>query len=348
MSDGDIDPTDQMSLRVRRMHARDAAEAASMMIADLPMPSTLAEALPSLLHKLLANGCLAGFCVEAVRASEPEAKAQGGIAGFGLSGFLSDACTEAFLKTPIPHFATSILERSVGDGHSPALLSIDAVARANASVGLNLSPICWLQRPRDRTSKKGAELMALNMEIFIRQHRGYNLKCLVKEVSADEEARFVAGGYTRVKKLSATGGAERVALILTREQAERAEFGSALGILFASRRPRLGFTRIQQQVLDGAVDDLSDQEIADHLGLSAHAINMRWRTVYERIEEQPKIASVVFRDKSHGTAGGVQKRRRVIGFVRAHPEELRPFALMSARGRTIGPLVATKPAVADG
>jgi DNA-binding NarL/FixJ family response regulator len=131
-----------------------------------------------------------------------------------------------------------------------------------------------------------------------------------------------------VKTISNPHGGERIALVLTREQAERGEFGSALGLLFASRRPRLGFARIQQQVLEGAVDDLSDEEIADHLGLSSHAVNMRWRTIYERIDARPELAADIFhcRDRSQGEAGGGRKRRRVVAFVRAHPEELRPFA----------------------
>ncbi len=289
MSDGDADP----AYRARRMRPRDAAQAASIMIADLPTAPVLAEALPALLHKQLADERLAGYCVEGMRADEPRARSQGAIVAFGLSGFLSDARAEAFLKAPIPNFAIDILERCLSDETQSGLLGIDAVARANGGAGLNLAPICWLQRPRDRTSPKGAELMALGMELFLKQHRGYNLKCILKEAPADEEGRFVAGGFVRVKTLNAiptVQGGERLALVLTRQQAERGEFGSALGLLFASRRPRLGFTRIQQQVLEGAVDDLSDEEIADHLNLSIHAVNMRWRTIYDRIDAHPELA----------------------------------------------------------
>jgi hypothetical protein len=329
MSDGNAAPIDQMSVRVRRMRPRDAAMAGAMMIADLRMSSALANALPSLLHNLLTTGRLTGFCLEGARAGEPKAKGFGSIVAFGLSGFLSDACVEAFLNAPVAYFAMDLLESCIGCDSSSVLLGLDAVARANAGNGLNLTPICWVQRPRYRANTQGVELMALNKEIFLKQHLGYNLKCLVKEIAAHEEARFVAAGYTRVKKLNAIDGTERVALVLTREQAERGEFGSAFGILFSSSRPRLGFTPIQQQVLDGALDGLSDQEIADDLGLSAHGINMRWRTIYRRIEEQPEVATAVFRGTTYGTAGSVQKRRRVIAFVRAHPEELRPFAPVS-------------------
>ena len=154
-----------------------------------------------MLHKLLASERLGGYCVEGMRADDPRARGQGAIVAFGLSGFLSDARAEAFLTTPIPNFAIDILERCLSDETLSGLLSIDAVARANADGGLNLAPICWLQCPRDRTSPKGAELMAFGMELFLKQHRGYNLKRILKEAPADEEARFVAGGFLRVKTL---------------------------------------------------------------------------------------------------------------------------------------------------
>jgi DNA-binding CsgD family transcriptional regulator len=328
MLSADADRAYRTSLRARRMRPGDAARAAAMMIVDLPMSPALAEALPVLLHKLIAGERLAGYCVEGIRADDSGARGRGEIVAFGLSGFLSDARAEAFLETPIPNFSIRILERCLGGEAQSGLLGVEAVARANAGQGLNLAPICWLQRPRDRTSPKGAELMALNMEIFLKQHRGYNLKRIVKEVSADEEARFVAGGFARVKTMPNPQGGERVALVLTREQAQAGEFGSALGLLFASRRPRLGFTRNQQKVLEGAVDDLSDEELADHLNLSTHTVNMRWRTIYHRIDARPKLAADIFypQDRSQSRAAGGRKRRRVVAFARAHPEELRPFS----------------------
>jgi hypothetical protein len=98
--------------------------------------------------------------------------------------------------------------------------------------------------------------------------------------------------------------------------------------LFASRRPRFGFTRIQQQVLQGAADDLADEEIAAHLGLTPHAINMRWRTIYERVDAHPDLAAAIFHDTDPRRGAPLaHRRRRIVAFVRAHPEELRPFAL---------------------
>ena len=115
-----------------------------------------------------------------MRADDPRAGGLGPIVAFGISGFLSDARAQAFLETPIPNFSIDILTCCLGDETRSGLLGVDAVARANAGGGLNLTPICWLQRHRDRTSLKGAELMALNMELFLKQHRGYNLKRIKK------------------------------------------------------------------------------------------------------------------------------------------------------------------------
>ena len=46
MSGGDADRASGTTLRARRMRPGDAARAAAMMVADLPMPGALAEALP--------------------------------------------------------------------------------------------------------------------------------------------------------------------------------------------------------------------------------------------------------------------------------------------------------------
>ena len=67
---------------------------------------------------------------------------------------------------------------------------------------------------------------------------------------------------------------------------------------------------------------------ADHLNISKHAVNMRWRTIYNRILQHPELAAAIFdhRDTCKGGGANTQKRRRAIAFMRAHPEELRPFA----------------------
>ena len=87
-------------------------------------------------------------------------------------------------------------------------------------------------------------------------------------------------------------------------------------------------------MLLGAVDDFSDGEIAERLNISPHTVNMRWRTIYNRIDAHPELAAAVLRPdegRNGNGANGHHKRRRVVAFVRAHPEELRPYDDSSAR-----------------
>lgn len=166
------------------------------------------------------------------------------------------------------------------------------------------------------------------MQSFLARHKGYNLKRILKEGGQDGERALTRGGLVWLKASSGAAPArasDRLLFGMSRAQAHGEAYGSALSLLFSTPRPRLGLSRIQQQVLLLAVDDLSDEEIADHLGLSGHAVNMRWRTIYDRVNSHPKLAAAIFHPDDGGRGHG-HKRRRVVAFARAHPEELRPFA----------------------
>ena len=60
------------------------------------------------------------------------------------------------------------------------------------------------------------------------------------------------------------------------------------------------------------------------LGLSVEAVKKRWLSVFARVDEfKPEILSSTDVD---GGGRGPQKRHRVVGYVRTHLEELRPYA----------------------
>ncbi len=167
---------DGTNLRERRLSPRDSAQAARMMIEDLPVSSGLAAGLAPLLHDLLATERLAGRCIEQAPSADRSSSAGPGLIAFGLSGFLADDCAEAFIERPTAYFGLELLERCRRDEHFSGLLDVGAIAKANAGEGLNLFPFCWLQRPRDKSTPLGSELMAQRMRSFLTQHQGYNLK----------------------------------------------------------------------------------------------------------------------------------------------------------------------------
>jgi DNA-binding CsgD family transcriptional regulator len=331
------DPEQGTSLRNRRIAARDTTEVAQWMIDDLPVPLPLAAELARILYDLVKEERIYGVCVEEAIASRPwRGNCNRRIVAFGMSTFLSDACLKAQIAAPRANFAIELLNRVVANPGAAGLLSLPEVAQGNAGEGLNLFPFLWLQRPRDPASPEGARLMTRAMYTLLEEHKGFNLKCIVKEGGREQEEAFTRGGMKKLAPCASEAGApegERFWFGLTREEARGDAFGTGLSLLFHHDHPRCGFTRIQQHVLQCASDDMNDVEIADHLGVTPHAVNMRWRTIYERIERQADLVALVFNDRerieSNGRAsdgGGVHKRRRVVAYVRAHPEELRPYA----------------------
>ncbi len=331
------DPERATSLRNRRMGARDAAEVARWMIDDFPVPPPLAAELARILHDLVKEERVFGVCVEEAVASRPwPGNCDRRIVAFGMSTFLSDACVNAQIAAPRANFAFELLNRVVANPDAAELLSLPEVAQGNAGEGLNLFPFLWLQRPRDPMSPEGARLLTRAMCTLLEEHKGFNLKCIVKEGGREQEEAFTRGGMKKIATCSGAPNAprgERFLFRLTREEARRDAFGTGLSLLFLADRPCCGFARIQQHVLQCAADDMSDEEIADHLCVTPHAVNMRWRTIYERIERQADLAALVFDDRHQtdggrrsGNSGGAQKRRSVVAYIRAHSEELRPYA----------------------
>jgi hypothetical protein len=312
----------EISLRSRKLVPPDAEAAARMMSAVMSIPSALADALAPMLRDLLINERVSGPCVEAMTGATRGWE----IVAFGLSGFLADACAEKLMARPTPNFTIEILEQCLRDESNCGLLDFDAIARANAGPGLTLFPLCWVQRPCDPVNPLSRELAVQRMRTFIVQHEGYNLKRILKDCDSGRDAEYLSGGMVVLKRFAIESGGrgiERVLVGLDREQAQAARFASTLGLLFTSGRPRLGLTRLQQQLLLGAMGDLSDDEIADQLGISSFAVNKRWRTIYASVREHSKLESEILNHPVIGRAVG-SMRQRVTAFVRAHPEELRP------------------------
>jgi DNA-binding CsgD family transcriptional regulator len=80
--------------------------------------------------------------------------------------------------------------------------------------------------------------------------------------------------------------------------------------------PRFAFSSPEQELLKIALSGLTDQAIAEKLGLSLIAIKKRWKGIYEKVTEH-----------SPPPAGAQEAnigRRQVLQMMADHPEELRP------------------------
>jgi DNA-binding CsgD family transcriptional regulator len=100
--------------------------------------------------------------------------------------------------------------------------------------------------------------------------------------------------------------------------------GSSIGRAAVAGQPRYGFSGGEQELLKIALEGLTDQAIAEKLGLTLVAIKKRWEGIYEKVnEKQYQQAAEKNEDDDANFKLG---RRQVLHMMTEHPEEFRPSA----------------------
>lgn len=111
--------------------------------------------------------------------------------------------------------------------------------------------------------------------------------------------------------------------VVTRESALAAPY-SVAARMYRYQEPVLHLGPAEQRLLAAALAGTTDAELGAELGLSVEAVKKRWLSVYARVgDHRPEILHGAGADSE---TRGPQKRHRVVAYVRAHPEELRPFS----------------------
>ena len=101
--------------------------------------------------------------------------------------------------------------------------------------------------------------------------------------------------------------------------------GSWVGALFDYHPPMLGFNRSEQRLLSCALPGATDEQLAEMLGISLPAVKKMWVSIYRRVEDRlPELISDPLRSDIPASGRGKEKRRRLLAYLREHPEELRP------------------------
>ena len=113
---------------------------------------------------------------------------------------------------------------------------------------------------------------------------------------------------------------ERMLIEVTRDSI-RAYPHSIGATLFRHYAPQFGFTRGEQELLELALEGADETAMVESLFVTVPAIKRRWATIFERVG---RVRPDLCPSDAEGTRG-VQKRQRVLTYVRSHPEELRPF-----------------------
>jgi hypothetical protein len=251
------------------------------------------------------------------------------IVGFGFSAFVKKSFAEAEVQNPRPGLNSRIIE-SLVNGNS-VIATYEEVRDANTRGDLQqvVLDVSWKNGPLN--ASEVAEVIVLLGRAYQEVHAGYNISRTLGELVDELDFWQVRGHRSlqvvdrfeayRLANPDTTWNADR-ALIVASVESMGDDPHSIAAELFQRRvQPQFAFTRGEQDLLELALDGLDDASAAKALFVSLPAIKHRWANIYERVApSRPDLCP----PDADGTRG-VQKRQRVLTYVRNHPEELRPF-----------------------
>ncbi len=255
------------------------------------------------------------------------------IVGFGLSVFVTDEFAhEAKTRLP-PYVDKQVLDRWVR-GRSP-ILDLDAIRAANSGDGLNLLILQRAFAENAFTPEETSHARHLLFEAFIAHHRGYRLKEFMLEVygEADLERATTPGArlLTNYEAFFRSGdvppappGRHPYLIGTTREEALARE-GTYAFEVFSYVPPRFHLTPEEQELLHHALLGLTDPELGHALHAALATVKKRWASIYDRVASvDPDLLLGPAEAVPSEGRRGPEKRRRLLGYLRQHLEELRP------------------------
>jgi hypothetical protein len=286
--------------------------------------SDLLARLPEVWKGLLGLPSIWSMVVEDLDAPEERR-----IVSYSLTAFVSESFANRIQAGEVPFLGTWVVRSFLDGGGEP--ITLEEIAAAQTGDGLNavtLHSVCTLvPKGSSPPIPIGEHIARQNFDAM----RGYRIRRTFREVYSPESLRTYSTGGWRLRSdyrpyfgdEATEPRADRPFLLGMDRREAQAEPGARMATLFVDRLPRLELPRGYRELLGLALEGLSDQEIADRLCVSISTIKKRWMALYEHVEVRVPglLPSAVWRFSG---GRGVERRRHLLGFVREHPEELRP------------------------
>jgi hypothetical protein len=251
--------------------------------------------------------------------------------GMVSAAFVTDAFMREVKTPPLfwigPEFARRII------GPDPPVLSEAQLRAANSTSGVNILVLQGCIRPEGVL--EWAETYRSGMAMFFEDYGGYKIREIVG-VQADSP-RFLAsmfqggamlwnpenGSWMDAPAADLHNIASNPHLVGMARELAAARPGSWYGSIFNYRPPQAAFSRSQQRLLLTAFKASTDDELAEILGISRSAVKKAWLKIYDRVGARVP-ALVPDNELGSDSRRGKEKKRRLLSYLRQHPEELRP------------------------
>ncbi len=241
--------------------------------------------------------------------------------GFGSSVFVTAEFATRELENPQPGLNNRLIASMVS-GQSVVLpeASFSDTSARNALDVVILS--CnYLYGAMDPEQTIQAEMIL--PVAFARVHVGYRLNRILLETVTERQHKIheSSGVWRTAEKFSGDGHA----LVVLTEKEAFATSGSVAAPLFKYQEPVLHLRDTEKQLLSEAMNGETDTDLATRMNLSLPSIKKRWASLFDRIADTRPDLLPDAEKRGWQESRGPQKRHRILAYVRAHPEELRPF-----------------------
>ncbi len=239
--------------------------------------------------------------------------------GFGFSVFVTPEFMNRELESPRPGINGRILTSVVWG--EPAVRAESRLCDSNDPLDVVIMSCNYRY-----DSMNADETMQAEMTLpaaFAESHLGYRLNRILVETVTERQRRVheSSGVWRPIRDFPECG---HTWLQLTREEALGVS-GSVAGPMFDYHEPVLGLRSTEKELLAEALKWGTDKELAAKLNLSLPTVKKRWASVFERVAAaRPELLPDGERKQS-AEIRGPQKRHRIMAYVRAHPEEVRPY-----------------------
>jgi hypothetical protein len=251
------------------------------------------------------------------------------IVGFGLAVFVKKSFIETEVLNPTPGLNSRIIE-SVVSGKS-VIAGYEEVRDANTRGDLQQVILDTSWKNGGLNGAQVDEVRMLLGRAYQEAFSGYNFSRILWEC-VDELDLWHTHGHRsfrivdrfeqyRLANPETTWNPDRALGMVTTESMRDDPGSIAAGLFLHHHQPQLAFTRSEQELLEVALEGVDDSSASKSLFVSVPAIKRRWANIFERVAAiRPDLCP----PKSDGTRG-IQKRQRVLAYIRNHPQELRPF-----------------------
>lgn len=304
-------------IRGRPAGHADLQECCTLLPPWLQLDDRVRRALPAVWTRLLGSS---GFNADVI---EDVARPGGQrLLGLGMAIALPQAWQQRLREEPPPCVAGALYRALLDGDFEP--LDDKALAAANAAGEVGFAVLHYYQRLTDLSDPDTLQLLAAAMALFRGAHAGWRLAALYQQGCGPEGEYLLSMGF-RARTVPAEPGAP-VLYGLLREEAERQLPGTPVRDAFQFVPPLMGFSGSERRQLRLAVADLTDDQIGDELGLSAHTVKKLWKSIHQRAAD--RMPDLFDDDPALAESGtrGPEKRRILLQYLRQHPEELRPYS----------------------